>query len=121
MSKLLGDIVRSAVASAVDIKLCSETAPHSDLSELLDDVPADVVVVGCKRRELPGLEQVFFAHRRPVALIALTDDGRSSYLCRLAPETSELGPPSRSCLVRTIRQAMEWPRTPPVAGCREGP
>ena len=104
LPRLLEEIVSDAIARAPDLTV---TAKLPDAEALAHDPPAtDIVVLGteCSRLIAATLE------RQPrSAVLAVSDDARSSSLYVLRPERTRVGDLSPGSLVAAIRAAAEPP------------
>jgi hypothetical protein len=111
LPRLLEEIVSDAIAQAPDLTV---TAKLPDVEALACDPPAtDVVVLGTESSELIAAT----LERQPrLAVLAVSDDARSSSLYVLRPERTRVGDLSPERLVAAIRAAAEppavdwWPR-----------
>jgi hypothetical protein len=105
LPRLLEEIVSDALAQAPDLMV---TATLPDAQALAMDLPAaDVVVIGT---ESSGLIAATLERQPRLAVLAVSEDARSSSLYVLHPErTDRVGYLSRGSLVAAIRAAAEPP------------
>jgi len=104
LPRLLEEIVSDAIAQAPDLTV---TAKLPDAAALAHDPPAtDVVVLGTASS---GLIAATLERHPRVAVLAVSDDARSSSLYVLRPECTRVGDLSPEGLVGAIRAAAEPP------------
>jgi hypothetical protein len=104
LPRLLEEIVSDALAQAPDL-MVTATLPDAE-ALALDPPAADVVVVGT---DSPGLIATTLERQPRLAILAVSDDARSSSLYVLRPERTRIGDLSPGSLVAAIRAAAEPP------------
>lgn len=101
LPKLLRDIVASALSGAPDLELVGEAPEPGELRQLVREWGADVAVVACERAAIPRVGNLI--NGSPVALLAITDEGRRGTLYELRPQEIDLGELSPEVLLNAIR------------------
>lgn len=81
--RILGDIVKDAVAHQADMEVVADIASSPSLPSVVSETNTDVVVIG---RELLGYDLELLRGCPGVAVLALVDDGRHALRYRLRPE-----------------------------------
>jgi CO dehydrogenase nickel-insertion accessory protein CooC1 len=107
MPKLLREIVVSMVSDEQDMQIVGETAGTEDLSEVIHDTEADVVIVACDASEVGRLGRIVTG--TPPVLLAIIDDGQRGLLHELRLQEVEIGELTPGALVAAIRNL-----TPPA-------
>jgi hypothetical protein len=104
LPRLLEEIVSDALAQAPDLTI---TATLPDAEALALEPPgADVVVLGT---DSSGVIAAALERQPRLAVLAVSDDARSSSLYVLRPERTRIGDLSPASLVAAIRAAAEPP------------
>ena len=103
MSRILGDIVRSALADAPDVEIAGGPVDvRSTLAVALDLGPS-VVICGTAPDDAPGLYEALLDANPRLRIVELAGDGRHARVYRLAPQVVELGEISLARLVAAVR------------------
>ncbi len=104
---MLLDIVKDAVAAQPDMEVVAEIPDCANLGAVAERTRSDVAVLGRAFSEEDG---ELLRRGSGVALLALTNEGRSAFRLRLRPELVELRAEgdgvSPQLLVDAIRAAM---------------
>jgi hypothetical protein len=103
MSRILGDIVRSALADAPDVEIAGGPVDLEATLEATRALRPSVVICGTPPDAAPGLyEALFDAHPR-LRIVELGADGRRARVHQLVPRVVELGEVSLARLVAAVR------------------
>jgi len=101
MPRMLRDIVVGVLADKPNMEVVAEAAAMSEVPETVLETGADVVVVG---RDDPPLADTLLERAPGLRILAMTADGRESWLYELCPQRVPLGEISPERLVSEIRQ-----------------
>jgi len=100
---MLGEITEAALMDEPDIELRSRPRDVRALARVLEEGGADVVILGSKRKEAATLARSLLTPRRRVRLLAISDDGRASFMYELRPFEVPLGEVSPRGLLEAVR------------------
>ena len=107
MPKLLREIVVGMVSEEQDMQVVGDSAATEELSDVVHDTEADVVIAACSASEVGRLGRIVNGSR-PV-LLAIVDDGRRGIIHELRPREVDIGELTPATLVAAIRDL-----TPPT-------
>jgi hypothetical protein len=110
LPRLLEEIVAAAVAAEHDLVLTDSVREIRSLSQGSRVIYADVVITG---ENEPGAISPLLERHPRLKVLAVTQNGESSWLYELRPVLLPLGPLSPSSLVTAVRALAE----PVFAGC----
>lgn len=100
---MLADIVRQALAPHPDLEIVAQVSARAELLRVLASTPASVAIVGLAVGESPlDCSDLLRAHPH-LAVVAITDDGRSAYRCEMRVQLSVVTELSARGLVAAIR------------------
>jgi len=104
MSRLQSDLMRRMLGREPDMAVLAaeENAP---LVEAIDATAAQVLIVGAGRGASLGDDEALLRRRPELTVIALSGDGQSAAVTRLAPQRTVLRDISVERLVGAIRTA----------------
>jgi hypothetical protein len=103
MSRILGDIVRSALADAPGVEVAGGPVDVQSTLEAARSLRPSVVICGTPPDAAPGLyEALLDAHPR-LRIVELGSDGRRARVHELIPRVIELGEVSLPRLVAAVR------------------
>ena len=103
MSRILGDIVRSALADAPDVNIAGGPVDIQSTLAAARALRPSVVICGTPPDAAPGLyEALLDAHPR-LRIVELAADGRPARVHELVPHVVELGDISLARLVAAVR------------------
>jgi hypothetical protein len=103
MSRILGDIVRSALADAPEVEIAGGPVDVHSTLEAAHALHPQVVICGTPPDAAPGLyEALLDAHPR-MRIVELGADGRRARVHQLVPRVVELGEVSLARLVGAVR------------------
>ncbi|MEP6732535.1 MAG: hypothetical protein ABJE10_17960 [bacterium] len=101
--RMLSEIIESVVEGQEDMSIVGAIDTRDRVLATLETTHADVVIVGLRSAETTtALDPVLYDRPR-LKLLAISGDGRSSYLYELKPYCKPLGDVSPSGLVDAIR------------------
>lgn len=103
---MLGDIVRQVISEQPDMVVVGTLERRGALPDAVDDVGAEVVIVGVEGPELPDVCQELVISHPQIKVLAVSGDGRGAFLYELRPHTTPLGEVSPQGLVDAIRAAV---------------
>ena len=104
--RLLREIIESVVATQPDMSIVDINETRERVTAALDDTPADVVIVGLRGGETTSTLDPVLYERPQLKLLAISGDGRSSFLYELRPHRVSLGDVSPEGLVDAIRTSV---------------
>jgi hypothetical protein len=103
MSRILADIVRSALADAPGVEIAGGPVDLQSTLEATRALRPSVLICGTPPDAAPGLyEALFDAHPR-LRIVELGADGRRARVHQLVPRVVELGEVSLGRLVAVVR------------------
>ena len=108
MPQMLREITRAVVAGEPGAEIVAEYAAPVPLAEVVRASDAQVVVV----RDTPTVSAEatsLLDESRPLGVLAISDDGRSTVVYELKPHRVPLGEVSPERLVDAIRSAISAP------------
>jgi DNA-binding NarL/FixJ family response regulator len=105
LPQLLHDIVVPTLSSEPDMEIVGEASGPGQLSAVVRESSADVVIAACERLEVESLARLI--NGSPSTLLAITDEGRRGVLYQLCPKETDLGEISPRELVNAIRGAVK--------------
>lgn len=101
---MLREILFCSLDGQTDIEVVGGERREADLLEVVEETEADVVVLGCRRPELPSFADRLLEAFPWVGLLSVSTDGRRAYRYRLRYEGVPLGEASQEGLVAAIRR-----------------
>jgi CBS domain-containing protein len=100
---MLRAIIGDAIQAQADMTVVGSYGTCAELAAAASSVSADVAVMGMSRHPLsPACDDAMFALHNTRCL-AITDDGRDSYLYELRPHREPVGALSMGDLLSVIR------------------
>jgi DNA-binding NarL/FixJ family response regulator len=103
MSRILGDIVRSALADEPHVEITGEPVELIATLEVTRRLRPSVVICGTPPDAAPGLYEALLRADPRLRIVELASDGRSARIHELVPRTVDLGEVSLTRLVSAVR------------------
>jgi hypothetical protein len=104
MSRILGDIVRSALADAEDVEVAGGPVDVASTLVATRDLRPSVVICGTPPDAAAGLYQALLAAHPALRIVEIDADGRCARVHELVPRVTELGEVSLARLVAAVRE-----------------
>jgi DNA-binding NarL/FixJ family response regulator len=101
MPQLHREVVVDMLSSQADMEIVGESCSISELSRLVQQAGADVVIATCDANEVSQLGHVVTG--TPPVLLAIVDDGHRGLLHELRPQEVNIGELTPNTLVASIR------------------
>ena len=109
MPRMLREIVRTHLERTPGFAIEAEEPTPDRLLDAVRATNAHVVVFGTDSADLPDVGRAVLAERPRVKLLAVTHDGRRTWLFELRPHRQALGEVSPDELADAIRAAVYQP------------
>jgi hypothetical protein len=103
MSRILGDIVRSALADEPHVEITGEPVDLLVTLEVTRRLRPSVVICGTPPDAAPGLYDALLRTDPRLRIVELASDGRHARVHELVPRTVDLGEVSLAGLVGAVR------------------
>lgn len=102
MPRLLGDIITTALATERGLRVVGEASSNGDLIELCAREQPDVVVLGALDADAETIGHSLLVRCPFAKVVALTSNGRTTFLFELRPYKVQLGELSPKDLGRVV-------------------
>ncbi len=102
---MLGDVFRRVVRDRPDMKIVGEISDPLGLLLEVGSRRAQVVIMGSKTTEPPGICSHLFNEYPHVKVLSVSADGRRALLCDLRPRQVVIADASAQALLDTVRAA----------------
>ena len=103
MSRILGDVVGSALADDPNVEITGEPVDLGSTLEATRRLRPSVVICGRPPDELPGLYECLLDSDPRLRIVELTADGRRCRVHELVPSVVDLGEISLERMVAAVR------------------
>jgi AmiR/NasT family two-component response regulator len=102
MPRLLGDIIMAALAAEKGLRLVGEASSEGELIDLCTREQPDVVVLGALDADAEAIGHRLLVRCPYAKVVALTSNGRATFLFELRPYKVQLGELSPKDLGRIV-------------------
>jgi DNA-binding NarL/FixJ family response regulator len=106
MPPLLRDVFRQVITDQPDMEVVGELTGAVGLLMAAGQNHADVVILGLRDPELPGIGTHLLSEYPHLKILGVTVDGRQAFLHELLPHRLPLGEASPAGLLDAIRTAI---------------
>lgn len=109
---MLGQIVSALLNKEDDFSVIPHDADQTDLTALIEEAGADVMILGSPARETPAAVDRLMKRHPLLKVFTITPNGRDAFRVELKPTTFPIREVSSQRLVDEIRRALaETPDT----------